>query len=176
MPKIKKNTDEDDFKIIEEFAELNRKEALLINQQTPLCKQLDQLKKKTLKNKVRNAINKKNLERNPPSKKEIQEQEQEIRNMLNHPKMTQEILELYISAIGYSQKQTIAKPTEIFDNTDYYKKEYYQYIINILNTIKENDLNIKSLNRMLDNPYGNYMSKCLNCPLNPFNKNIENIK
>jgi len=96
--------------------------------------------------------------------------------MLNHPKMTQEILELYISAIGYSQKQTIAKPTEIFDNTDYYKKEYYQYIINILNTIKENDLNIKSLNRMLDNPYGNYMSKCLNCPLNPFNKNIENIK
>jgi len=39
MPKIKKNTDEDDFKIIEEFAELNRKEALLINQQTPLCKQ-----------------------------------------------------------------------------------------------------------------------------------------
>jgi hypothetical protein len=95
--------------------------------------------------------------------------------MLNHPKMTQEILELYISAIGYSKKQNIAKPTEIFENTDNYKREYYQYIINILNIIKEKNLNINSLNRMLDNPYGNYMSKCLNCPLNPFNKISENI-
>lgn len=181
-----KNTDEDDFKIIEEFAELNRKEALLINKKnisdcdkgvTPLSQKLDQLKKNNLKNKIKNAITDKNLERNILSRKEkeekekeTQKQEQEIRNILNHPQITKEIIELYLSAIEYSPKQNIPQPIEIFDNTEYYKKEYYQYIISILNVIKEQKLNINSLNRMLDNPYGKYMSKCLNCPLNPFNK------
>ena len=105
-----------------------------------------------------------------PDKKIINEQTANIQNMMKHPKMTQQILELYGKAVASDLAKTLPTPVEIFDNTEQYKKQYYQYILELLNKIKQEKLNISNLDKLLDNPYGHYMSKCLDCPLNPFNK------
>jgi len=93
---------------------------------------------------------------------------------MKHPKMNERILKLYGEAIMYDPVKSLPKPTDIFDNHEQYKTEYYQYIYNLLNNIKEKRLNINELNTMLENPYGRYMSACLECPLNPFNKQSKN--
>jgi hypothetical protein len=36
--------------------------------------------------------------------------------------------------------------------------------------MRTNNTHIVHLNMLLDNPYARYMSKCIGCPLNPFNK------
>ena len=106
-----------------------------------------------------------------PDKKQINNQAEELKNMMKHPKMTQQILELYAKAIAIDMTKTLPTPIDILNNTIIYKKLYYQYILELLNKIKEEKLNITHLDKLLDNPYSHYMSKCLDCKLNPFIKN-----
>ncbi len=141
-----------------------------ITETTPLAENLKNKKREQLSLKLKNAIQHKNNMRIHIDKKIIEEQTDEIKNMFKHPKMTQQILELYAKALVADMTKTLPTPPEIFDNTDKYKKQYYQYILEILNKIKEEKLNISHLNKLLDNPYGHYISKCIDCPLNPFNK------
>lgn len=138
--------------------------------QTPLSSKLDELKKKQLKSKLRNAINNKNQTLLQPSKQIIKEQTENIKNLMKHPKMTQQILELYANAAKADLSKTLPTPIEIFDDPNKYKQLYYQYILGLLNIIKEKNLDISYLDKLLDNPYGHYVTKCLECPLNPFKK------
>ena len=137
-------------------------------QKTPLASSLDLTKKNEIKNKLKNNILAKNQMRHMPSKKKINEQTDEIKQMFSHPKMNQNILELYANAIAYNPKQSLAKPTDIFNNTEHYKAEYYQYILGLIKTMKEQNININQLDNILNNPYGLYMSNCIGCDINPF--------
>jgi hypothetical protein len=123
-----------------------------------------------IKKKLRNTIFTKNQMRIISSKKIIDEQTDEIKQMMKHPKITKHILEIYEKAMIYDLKNKLPKPSDIFDNTEHYKIEYYQYIFNLIKTMKEQNINIIQLDKLLDNPYSRYMSECIGCPLNPFNK------
>jgi hypothetical protein len=158
-------------KILSEFKTENIIEANSTTlKKTPLAEALDSKKKEDTKNKLRNAINMKTQMRNMPSKKMIDEQTDELKKMMKHPKMNQHILDLYGKAIAYDPKNKLPKPTDIFSNTEHFKAEYYQYILGLIKTMKEKNLPIVQLDHILDNPYGHYMSACIGCPLNPFNK------
>ena len=135
---------------------------------SPLEKSLDEAKKRENKNKIKKAILMKQQMRGMPSKKEIETQQNLLKEMMKHPKMTNEILHLYGKAIEYNPTKTLPGPTEIFDNDEKYRIEYYQYILGIIDSLKEQKKDIKFLDKILDNPFGHYMSKCLGCPLNPF--------
>jgi len=137
---------------------------------TPCAASLETIKKKQLSIKLKNAIQQKNNLRYRPDKKSINEQTDQLNTMMKHPQMTEQILELYVKAIAIDISKTLPTPIEIFDNKEKYLKSYYQYIIDLLNKIKNEKLNINCLDKLLDNPYGHYMTTCLGCKLNPFTK------
>ena len=139
---------------------------------TPCAANLELTKKKQLRIKLKNVIQQKNNMRYKPDKKILNEQTDHINAMMKHPKMTQQILELYATALAVDISKTLPTPIEIFDNKELYLKNYYQYIIELLTKIKDEKLNINCLDKLLDNPYGHYMTKCLECPLNPFKKTL----
>ena len=175
VQKSRKNIDNlsmDEFnKILNEFTEsTNNIENKISDDITPLSKALTVNKKNELKSKLRNNIILKNNIRNGGLNKEVVNQTNELKKMMKHPKMNEKILKLYGDAIIYNPQKSIPKPTDIFDNPDLYKLEYYQYIYNLLNYINENKLDINQLNKILENPYSIYMTTCLELPLNPFNK------
>jgi hypothetical protein len=160
-----------------EFLDACIKENKLLEEQmnlnpdkSPLEKSIDDIKKSEIKKKLRNSIYMKTQMRGAPPKKEIETQEKLINEMMKHPKMTNEILHLYGKAIEFNPKKTLPNPVEIFDNDEKYRIEYYQYILGIIEALKKENKNINFLDKVLDNPYGHYISRCLNCPLNPFNK------
>jgi hypothetical protein len=143
------------------------------NNKTPLAEALDSKKKEEMRNKIRNAIQIKSQMRNMPSKKIISEQTDELKKMMKHPKMTNNILELYGKAIAYDPKNKLPKPTDIFENVENYRAEYYQYILGLIKSMKEQNVSITQLGKILDNPYGHYMSVCIGCPLNPFSQHSD---
>lgn len=164
-------------KILKEFSNDNNdnnKKTPELEQKTPLSEALDKQKKDVLRAKLKNKINARSQMRNMQSKKEISDQVDEIKQMLKHPKMTEDILKLYADAIAYNPKQNIPKPIDILDNTDVYKSEYYKYILEFLSQIKEKKMGINEFNKLLDNPYSIYMSTCIGCPLNPFSSKTLN--
>ena len=163
---------DDDMAFLDAYIEENKRIESQISekQKSPLEKSLEEAKKNENRDKLRKAIYMKQQMRGMPSKKEIQTQQDLLNEMMKHPKMTNEILQLYGKAIEYNPTKTLPSPVEIFDNDEKFRIEYYQYIIGIIDSLKEQKKDIKFLNRILDNPYGHYMSKCLGCPLNPFDK------
>ena len=155
-------------KHMEEINKINN-----LNQKTLLDDLLNDINTDTNnnKNKVRKAINLKQQTRGMPTKKEIQSQELLLKEMMAHPKMTQEILVLYGKAIAYNSTKNVPNPLEIFDNDEKFRIEYYQYIIKITELLKEQNKDTKNLKQILSNPYAQYMSTCLRCQLNPFENN-----
>jgi hypothetical protein len=137
---------------------------------TPLEKSIDDAHRKELKTKLRNAILIKRQMRLTPSKKVLSEQADKLKNIMNHPKMNQQILEAYMAALGYNPKVQLPSPVEIFDNIEHHKIEYYQYILSLVKIMKEKNIPLSRLDKLLDNPYAKYMSLCIGCLLNPFNK------
>jgi hypothetical protein len=160
----------DEDELLDFYINNNKNNKSNIEQSTPLADTLKNKKKEQLTLKLKNAIQLKNNMRFRPDKKLINEQTEQIENMMKHPKMTQQILELYARAVASDMTKTLPTPIDIFNNIEQYKKQYYQYILELLNKIKQEKLEISHLNVLLDNPYGHYMSKCLDCPLNPFTK------
>jgi hypothetical protein len=124
---------------------------LLMEQQTekitlsPLEQNLNNAKKEEIKTKMRNPIYMKQQIRCTPSKREIQTQQDLLNQMMKHPKMTNEILQFYGKAIEYMPAKILPTPIEIFDNVDKYKKLYYNYIMQLLQTIKANNQSIEQL-------------------------------
>jgi hypothetical protein len=170
---------DDDFEIMEQFIQENKMlleaASKLVDDKTPLAKSLDNKKKEDLKNKLKDRVYMKAQMRNAPAKKIINEQTEIMKQMMKHPKMTQEILGLYGNAIAYNPKTKIPSPLDIFNDIDKYQTEYYQYILELLNVVKEQKLNINALDNLLDNPYSHYISKCIGCAVNPFKKSQQEL-
>jgi hypothetical protein len=177
--KSKTKSHDSDMEFLDKLIEENK---LLMEQQTekiglsPLEQSLNNAKKEETKKKIRNAIYMKRQMRCMPSKREIETQKDLLNQMMKHPKMTNEILQLYGKAIEYNPAKTLPTPLEIFDNDEQYRIQYYQYVLGIVDSLKEkNETDIKILNKILDNPYGHYMSKCLGCSLNPLDKKTNSL-
>lgn len=141
------------------------------NNNTPLDDSIANKKREELRAKLREKISNKSQQRSVHSHQLIKEQTEEVKQMMKHPKMNNNILKLYGEAIAYNPVKTLAKPTEIFEKKDEFKTEYYQYILSLLKQVKEQNLDLSHLDKLLDNPYSRYMSTCLECPINPFKKN-----
>ena len=169
MSKTKKQSkiDKADYEIMNEFIDKNKQLELNTNT-TPFASNLDNLKKQQLKLKLKNTIKDKNQKRHQPTKTTMKQYTDEIKQMMNHPKITPEILNLYNDAIANNITKSLPTPIEIFNDVDKYKKVYYQYILELLKKMKTDNLHLSYLDKLLDNPYGHYMSKCIECPLNPF--------
>ena len=168
------NMSNEDFdKILADFAQSNLNDQTNLSNQTksPLEAGLEVKNKEMIRKKLKDAINMKSQLRSLPSRKDIAEQTTELKKMMKHPKMTQEILKLYGEAIAYDPKTVIPKPLDIFADVEKHRALYYQYILNIIKEMKENNTHIIHLGMLLENPYARYMSKCIGCPLNPFEKN-----
>lgn len=145
------------------------------NNKTQLDKAFDNAQREELKTRLHNAILIKKQMRMIPAKKIVSEQMESIKTMMKHPKMNQQILQLYGYAIAYNPKTKVPTPIEIFNNPNHFKAEYYQYILSVVKTMKDKNISLKNLDKVLDNPYGNYMSRCIGCPLNPFAKKYDYI-
>jgi len=137
---------------------------------SPLEINLEERKRNENKTKLRNAILMKREIRNMIKKEDIEEQQQIITDMFKHPKMSNHLLTAYCKAIEYNPAKQLPNPVEIFNNEEKYKIEYYQYILQIIKNLKEENKDSKQLNKILDNPYSYYMSQCLHIPINPFYK------
>ena len=129
-------------------------------------------KREELRTKLREKINTKKEVRSVHSHQLMKEQTEEVKQMMKHPNMNNNILKLYGNAITYNPIKTLPKPTDIFENKDKFKAEYYQYILSLLKQVKEQNLDITHLDKLLDNPYSKYMSTCLGCSINPFKKTL----
>jgi len=166
MPKNKNKQNIDDNKLLDFYINENNN----LKKITQPSDKLNDVKKQQLSIKLKNTIKQKKNIRFRPDTKNINEQLGEIQHMMKHPKMSNHILELYGKAMASNVTMKLATPIEIFNNIDTYKKQYYKYILELLNKIKQEKLDLLYLDTLLDNPYGHYMSKCLDCPLNPFTK------
>jgi hypothetical protein len=140
------------------------------NNLTPLDNSIINNNKDNLRAKLRAKINNKTEQRSIHSQKVIKEQTEEVKKMIKHPKVNDKILKLYTNALAYNISKSLPNPVEIFNKQENYKAEYYQYILSLLKQIKEQNLDIIHLDKLLDNPYSIYMSSCLECPINPFRK------
>jgi hypothetical protein len=139
-------------------------------EKTPLAQKLDDISRDDLKKRLHAKQFLTKQMRSMPARKEVEEQQKKLAEMMKHPRMTPEILQLYGKAIEYNPTKTLPTPIEIFDDSNKYKTEYFQYILSIVETFKKAHKDIGLLQKVLDNPYGHYMSKCLGIPLNPFDK------
>jgi len=160
---------EDD--LINSYIEENKK--ITLNITKPTTQPIQPNQNKELKQKLKTTIKQKNKARYTPDKATLNEQNEQLKAFIKHPKMTTQILQLYLNAVSTDSDKQIPNPIEIFDNVDKYKKLYYNYIMQLLQTIKANNQSIEQLDKLLDNPFAHYLSKCIDCPLNPFNKQIE---
>lgn len=138
---------------------------------TPLTKKFDEFARKDAKEKLRTAMLLKRQQRMLPSKKEILQQSELMKKIINHPKMTKQILELYKEALNDNANGHTPNPLEIFNDPDQYKAVYYELIKTILEEMKKQNLSVTHLTEILNNrPYAKYLSACIECPLNPFEK------
>ena len=174
MPKNKitqqekdKNKEED--RILDEYIKKNS--ALYNNVETPLSKVLNEqnkLKQKDLKDKLKQKMLTLKQMRIPVSKKDMNKEKENVKNMMKHPKMNKNILELYGRAIAHNPSEKLPTPIEILDNQEKYKQFYYKYILTLVNSMKNNNMKTSDLNIMLDNPFAHYIAACIECPVNPF--------
>lgn len=113
--------------------------------------------------------------RMPPTKKQIIQQNEKLEKMFKHPKMTKEILGLYMKAIERSPIKNIPNPIEIFNDTTKHHKLYLQYVISLIQKMKDENLERNQLEVLLDNPYARYISRALMIPLNPLTRKTNNV-
>jgi hypothetical protein len=145
---------------------------------TQLDRKFDEIEKKEAKQKLRESILIKKQMRLLPNKKTMIEQVSKIKEMMKHPriKANPHIMVLYKDALNYSPKAKIPTPLEIFSDLDHYRIEYYEYIGSILKGMRERNIELNMLNTALNNPYAMYLSTCLGCKLNPFEKSKDEEK
>ncbi len=129
----------------------------------------DDKKKAELKQKLRSKINAKKHASILP-KSEIDKQKNNIMQMINNPKITPHMLKLYIEAIAFNPELSIPSPLDILNDREKHLKEYYEYILAVAKSMKANGVPVSDLDKALDNPFGYYMSTCLECKINPFSK------
>ena len=168
--KSQKNLDED--RILDEYIKMNINSSKETDTtETPLSKALDEqnkLKQKNLKDKLKQKMLTMKQMKTPVSKKDINREKENVKNMMKHPKMNKSILELYGKAIAHNPSEKLPTPIEILDNQEKYKAFYYKYILTLVNSMKNNNMQSTDLDIMLNNPFAHYMAACLECPVNPF--------
>lgn len=140
------------------------------NKLTTLDESINHKNRENLRAKLRAKIDNKAAQRSVHVHKNIKEQTEEVKKMLKHPKVNDKILKLYSDALAYNISKSLPNPIEIFNNQENYKVEYYQYILSLLKQVKEQNLDVTHLDKLIDNPYSRYISTCLECQLNPFRK------
>ena len=122
-----------------------------------------------LRKKLRSAINSKKHASIIP-KSELEEQKNNVMQMLKNPKITPHILKIYVEALAYNPEKSIPSPLDLINDKEKYTKEYYEYILTMAKSMKQNNIPVSELDNKLDNPYARYISTCLECKLNPFKK------
>jgi hypothetical protein len=112
----------------------------------------------TLKQKLREKINKQKESREQPSLMEIKKLEKdakkEKKEVDNDPRVTNTMKNLFIIALKMYPGIDLANPVEILNNQDKYKLDYYKFCTDLL---KKNNNDVTVLN----NPYCNYMKEVL---------------
>jgi hypothetical protein len=170
IKKIKKSSDDFDliiseFKLKDDIDLINTKPVDVISSNTNNRELLaNKLKLKIMtKQQTRSVLNSTQMT-------QMEETKKELTDMLKHPKINKEILILYAKAIEKNPTQSIPTPIEIVNNINKYKAIYYEYIRNLLKSMMDKKISLVHMDRLLDIPYGHYMSTCIGCPLNPFSK------
>lgn len=96
--------------------------------------------------------------------------------LLTNDNITTEMLDLYyLARLSYKDIE-VPLPGDILNDKDKYKKVYNDFLISLMDMIKNLDTNqqLSELQKLMKNPYSQYMTKCLDIPLNPFNKTQTN--
>jgi hypothetical protein len=96
--------------------------------------------------------------------------------LLTNDNITTEMLDLYYLARLSYKDIKVPLPGDILNDKVKYKQVYNEFLINLMNMIKNLDTNqqVTEIQKLMKNPYSQYMTKCLDIPLNPFtNKNID---
>lgn len=125
------------------------------------------MNREILRQKLHDKMNQKKLSRMKPKNKEINKMKEEYSDLLKDNRITIRMLELYSSALLKYPNNNIPKPNEILDDPDKYKKVYSNYILEIINESKKNNLGINATKLLFDNEYTNYLTHVLNIPKMP---------
>ena len=91
------------------------------------------------------------------------------KDLQNTYEVNSEIIELYYSALIKYNNRSLPLPNQIRDDFDKYKKEHDEFMTILVDNIKKLPQNrkFKEFNDLTNDPYCNYMSKCLNVTLDP---------
>jgi hypothetical protein len=92
--------------------------------------------------------------------------------LLTHELITTEMLDLYYLARLTYKEIEVPIPGDILNDKNKYKKVYNEFLFNLMNIYKKLDTEqqLSELQKLMKNYYSQYMTKCLDIPLNPFNK------
>jgi hypothetical protein len=126
------------------------------------------MNRELLKQKLRESMSKKKMSRSRPNAKKIKKMKEEYGDLLKDLKdqrLTPHMLELYKNALF--KYPNISKPNEILDNPNKYKKEYGDYVLEIIKESKEKTLNKTAVKALFDNEYTEYLTHMLNIPAVP---------
>lgn len=125
------------------------------------------MNRELLKQKLHDKMKQKQITRIRPNSKQIKKMKEEYSDILKDKRLTPIMLELYKNALFKYPNNNIPKPNEILDNPEKYKKEYGEYVLEIINKSKENKLDISAIKSLFDNEYTEYLTHILNIPKLP---------
>ena len=126
------------------------------------------MNRELLKKKLRESMDKKKLSRTRPNAKKIKQMKEDYGDILKDfkdPRITQHMLKLYTNALF--KYPNISKPNDILDNPEKYKKEYGDYVLEIIKESKAKNVDIPTLKLLFDNEYTEYLTHILNIPKLP---------
>jgi hypothetical protein len=125
------------------------------------------MNREILRQKLHDKMNQKKMIRMKPNAKQIKKMKEDYSDLLKDNRLTPRMLELYRNALFKYPNNNIPKPNEILDNPDKYKKEYGEYVLEIIKKAQEKQLGVSAIKLLFNNEYTEYLSHILNIPKLP---------
>jgi hypothetical protein len=125
------------------------------------------MNREILRQKLHDKMNQKKMIRMKPNAKQIKKMKEDYSDLLKDNRLTPRMLELYRNALFKYPNNNIPKPNEILDNPDKYKKEYGEYVLEIIKKAQEKQLGISAIKLLFNNEYTEYLTHILNIPKLP---------
>lgn len=122
-------------------------------------------RREVLRQKLRQKIKDKRAQSQQPSLKETnkakKEYKREVQELDADPRVTPDMISLYREALLAFPESNLSNPKQILDDPSKYKKEYGNYVLEIMKKAKTKGWGVNAIRPLLVNSYTKYMTHML---------------
>lgn len=125
-------------------------------------------RREELRKKLRSRLSTQQAMRRGVSKAEMNKTKQEVKDVVSDPRVTKPMMDAYIRAMTEFPTSKIPNPLEVLNDRSRHELEYKQYLLGLMSSVKNKEMELQEVSKILQNSYGVYITTVLGIPLNPF--------